>query len=70
MCPLLFSFLYFGLRKLLCPQERDALSLTGPKYRYVHLSSPGCHPTGCKRFAGVGIAQHFLLIHFIKDILA
>lgn len=42
----------------------------GPRYGYVHLSSPGCHPTGCKRFDGIGVAQHFLLIHFIKDILA
>lgn len=70
MGPVVFPFLYFGLRNLLCPQERDALSLKGPRYGYLHLSSPGCHATGCKRFDGIGIAQHFLLIHFIKDILA
>lgn len=49
---------------------KDALALRGPRYGYVHLPSPGCHPSGRERFDGVGVAQRFLLIHFVQDVLA
>lgn len=54
----------------MCSQGRDALALTGPRDGCVHPPSPGCHPSGRERFDGVGVAQHFLLIHFIQDVLA
>lgn len=54
----------------MCSQGMDALALRGPRYGHVDPPSPGCHPSGRERFDGVGVAQHFLLIHFIQDVLA